>query len=60
MAELDGARGLLVIRDAETGQPMRLRVTAEQVRGIAAGQTVLVKFRKEAGGDLAAVSVHPY
>ncbi len=60
VTELDGTRGLLIIRDAETGHAVRFRVTAEQLKGIAAGETVLVKFRKEGGGGLAAVSIRPF
>ena len=59
MTERDGARGLLTIRDAETGRALTFRATAEQVKGVASGETVLVKFRRE-GGDLTAVSVRPF
>lgn len=57
---MDAARGLLTIRDAETGHAVRFRATAEQLKGVATGQTVLVKFRKEGGGDLMAVSIRPF
>ncbi|MGH7378068.1 MAG: hypothetical protein ACREJ7_08480 [Candidatus Methylomirabilales bacterium] len=60
MTELDGTQGLLTIKDAETGHAVRFRATAEQLKGVATGQTVLVKFRKEGGGDLTAVSVRPF
>jgi hypothetical protein len=60
VTELDGTRGLLAIRDAETGDAVRFRATAEQLKGITAGGTVLVKFRKEAGGGLTAVSIRPF
>lgn len=56
---MDAARGLLTIRDAETGHAVRFRATAEQLKGVATGQTVLVKFRKE-GGGLTAVSIRPF
>lgn len=60
MTELDGSRGLLAIRDAETGQAVRFRATAAQLTGIAPGETVLVKFRKEGDGVPTAVRIRPF
>ena len=54
---VDAKAMTLTIKDAETGGPIVFSVTAAQLKGIKAGDQILVGYTEEKSGTLTAVQI---